>query len=139
MKLNISHDNQEIVNYINVQINDGSINLSNIIDNSCEEILLSNTLDHIPYDGIANTIMQIVKKLRFNGKLIIVGNDARMLNRLFLSDHISISDYNKIIQDIKSMNNVLNIRNILKQFNLQIDTESIKGYKYEIVATRTNI
>lgn len=137
MKLNITHNNTVINNYININLSKDTLDLSNVIDNSCEEILVTDVLDYIKFDTVNNTIVQIVKKLRNNGTLTITGNDIRSLCRLSLSDSISIEEFNTIIFEVKSLNSFINIRNVLHSCGLRIESEIIKGHKYEVVATRS--
>lgn len=137
MKLNICYnDNGYIPNYTNIQIKDDSIDLNQIVNNSCEEIIAVDTLDHISYNNVQKTLLDIVQKLRLNGKLIIVGTDIRSLSRLVSHENISIEQFNEVILSIKSMNTELNIKNILVSVGLSIESSLINHHKYEIVAMR---
>jgi len=136
MKLHITHTDNIIQNYNNVTVQNGIINLSNVVNNSCDEILVIDALDYVKYENVNKTLASIMEKLRINGTITIVGTDLRSFNRLILSEKISIEEYNKKIEDVKSLNYVSNVRKILDSYGLAIESEMVRSHKYEIVAIR---
>lgn len=140
MKLNIiSEDSQKIANYTNIVIKNNDIDLSSIISNSCEEIIVSSVLDYLDYKAASEALVGIIQRLRLGGKIIINGIDVKCLSRLVVSERVSIEEYNSIIEDVKSLNTVLNVRNKLLSFGLNIETDFINGYSYNISASRKNV
>jgi len=136
MKLNIINQfSKKIVNYNNVLLKE-EYNFSDIIDNSCEEILCIDSLDYIQNAEKLNKLQNILSKLRLNGKIVVCGTDYRSLSRLILSESMSPEDYNKEIENKKSLSCSTDIRNFLLSNNLKIESETIRGQKYEITATR---
>lgn len=137
MKLNILKDtSKKIENYNNIIISEDNIDLSNIVDNSCEEILCFDSLDFVAYDKINQVIGSMLSKLRLNGSLIIVGTDIRSISRLVLNETISYEEFNKEIQDKKSLSSSDNIRKFLLYNSVIIESEILRGYKYEFRITR---
>jgi hypothetical protein len=139
MKLNIISDQtQQIANYINLVVENNELDLQKIVSNSCEEIIVSGSLDKLDYTSSLEALTNIIQKLRLGGKIIINGVDAKCLSRMVVSERISIEEYNEIITDVKSLHTVLNIRNKLLSFGLNIETDFINGYSYNISASRKN-
>lgn len=137
MKLNICYDDKgHIANYTNVDISDNGLNINHIVNNSCDEIIVSDTLDYIPYENINKTLFDIVQKIRLNGRLIITGTDIRCICRLTSADTISVEQFSSIIRDVKSMNTEINIKHLLASVGLKIESNLINHHKYEIIAVR---
>jgi len=136
MKLNIINEySKEIINYQNILLKE-SYDFSDIVNNSCEEILCFDSLDYIKHIEKFNKLQIILSKLRLNGKIIICGTDCRSLSRLLLSESITKEDYNKEIENKKSLSSSTDIRNVLLSNNLKIEYEIVRGQKYEITAVR---
>lgn len=137
MKLNICYnDSGHIANYININILNDELSIDHIINNSCDEIIVSDTLDYLPYSSIDKTLFNIIQKIRLNGKLIITGNDARGICRFFSNDIISLEQFCSIIENIKSINTEPKIKNILMSAGLKIESSLLNHHKYEIIAIR---
>lgn len=136
MKINIINDSSKtIANYKNLVLTSNT-NFTDIVDNSCEEILCVDALDYVDQNSRNAVLGSILSKLRLNGRIIIAGTDVRSLSRLVLSENISVDEYNKEIENKKSLSTSTNIRNILLSSNLKIESELIRGQKYELTAIR---
>lgn len=136
MKINIINDSSKtIANYKNLVLTSNT-NFTHIVDNSCEEILCVDALDYVDQNSRNAVLGSILSKLRLNGRIIIAGTDVRSLSRLVLSENISVDEYNKEIENKKSLSTSTNIRNILLSSNLKIESELIRGQKYELTAIR---
>jgi hypothetical protein len=137
MKLNICYDDKgHIANYTNINISDDGLNINHVVNNSCEEIIVSDTLDYIPYENINKTLFDIIQKIRLNGKLIIVGTDVRCVCRLTATDAISIEQFCSLIRGFQSMNTEFNIKHLLASAGLKVESSLINHHKYEIIAVR---
>ena len=136
MKLNISNNKKQINNYVNMSIKENNIDLSKIVNNSCEEILLIDSLDSVEYEHINEILMHVCSKLRLNGRLVIVGIDIKSMSRQVMSEEVSIEDYNKVLSQVKSLNSLSRIQQRLPQYGLYVESSVLKGYKYEIVLIR---
>ena len=140
MKLNICYSvQQQIVNYTNLVLEENNIDLNSVVNNSCEEIIVSSVLDHLTYENANKALKEVLGKLRLGGMITINGIDAKALSRMVVSDSVSIEQLNEILGNTKSLNTIFNIRNILTQLGLVIESDFINGYSYSITAKRNKV
>jgi hypothetical protein len=114
----------------------GKINLDNIPDNSLEEIIAIDFLDHIHANEVDENLIKICNKMRINGIITVRGHELGILSRAVVNNAITSSEYNELIKKTESIHKVSDIVNLIKSKNLSIDTVTIKGMQYEISASR---
>jgi hypothetical protein len=114
----------------------GKIDLGSLPDNSAQSIVAIDALDSIPANLIPEFFQKVSKKMRFESILTVGGLELGLLSKDVVNGKISSSDYNGLIYNKRGVYTVLDIVNILSQLNLKIESVSIKGYNYEIKATR---
>jgi glutamine amidotransferase-like uncharacterized protein len=137
MKLNIATSPQKIISgYTNCFIENDSVDLKHIISNSCEEIIMVESVDAISYENFEEVIANIVSKLRLKGKLIISGINLDIVSRSLISEELSEKDYSSIIMNIRSMRSRNSVISIIEAMGLAIESSISKGVMYEIVAAR---
>jgi len=137
MKLNIATNPQKIISgYTNCFIENDSVDLKHIISNSCEEIVMVESVDNISYENFEEVIRNVASKLRLKGKLIISGINLDIVSRSLISEELSEKDYSNIIMNIKSMRSRNNVVSIIEAIDLSIESSISKGVMYEIVAVR---
>ena len=137
MKAIITNDvKNSISGYECVPVLFGKINLDNIPDNSLEEIIATDFVDHVPADKIDEYLSNVCKKMRMNSTLTLRGSELGLLCRNAINNTISSQDFNKIISELKSVHKVSDIINLLKSKHLLINNVTIKGIQYEISAIR---
>ena len=140
MKLNICCSTQQkITNYTNLVLEENTVDLNTVINSSCEEIIVSNVLDHLIYENAKQALREILSKLRLGGTITITGVDAKALSRMVVSESVSIEQLNQILSNTKSLNTIFNIRTALIQSDLTIESDFINGYSYSIVAKRKKV
>lgn len=137
MKINITTNPEKIISgYKNYFVNNESIDLDNIINNSCEEILLIGTIDKFGYQKIDSIIKLLLSKLRLGGLLLVSGTNLDIITRKFIDGSLSESDFNQIVNNSLSISSRSQVINILKNNNLFIESSQTKGNVYEISARR---
>lgn len=136
MKIYVSKDDRTIENFKTVKLKSFSEDLSEIINNSCTDIIVDNIIDYLPYESINKFFQAIVSKLRIDGKMVITGIDAGELSRDILSGKLSPQDYNSIIETSSSISFMSDIISLLHRLSLKVEVATLKGVKYEISAKR---
>lgn len=114
----------------------GKINLEDFANNSLEEIVAVDFLDYIESSTVDEYITQLCKKMRINSTLTLRGYELSLLCKNVINNSITSEDFNKIINELKSIHKAPDIINLLKAKNLFIETVTMKGMQYEIVAIR---
>lgn len=137
MKLNITTSPEKIISgYKNHFVENESIDLDSVINNSCQEILFANVIDKFSDEKINSVISLLISKLRLGGLIFISGTNLDIITRKFIDGSLSEVDFNKIINNSSSISSRSKIVNILKSFNLFIESSQTKGNVYEITARR---
>lgn len=131
-------DEKKIENFTNINITNPNFQeeLKNIISNSCENIIVDDIIDYLPYNTIEPFVKLLASKLRINGSFVVTGIEVGVLCRNTVSEVISPSDFSTVIQARASMSSIADVLNLLKKNNLKIQSSLVKGLKYEISATR---
>ena len=137
MKLQIIlNDQDKISNYNHVVCTGEPLDLSNVCDNECEEILANNILDMYTLEQVGQVVQQLVTKLRIGGEIAIGGTECRVFAKSIVNGIISESQASDIISQKKSMTNISIVKKALQQLGLSILSTSIEGISYEIKAKR---
>lgn len=111
-------------------------NLETLSDNQSEFILAPDLLDEFPLQEIPNVIQALLKKLRFNGTVVIGGTDIRVFCKNLINSSLNEDDAAKMIQAKQSMSNTQEVVKLMQQFGLKIQASRIIGTHYEITAVR---
>lgn len=139
MKIQVIHGNDEAIEgFTVIDIQRGIFQLSEIINNSCTEIMLINCLDLVDGETASNILYTACQKIRLGGKITITGIDIKVICRNVLNNQINNDVLNNTLANIKSFRSVADIESVLKNYNLTIDTIALKGHIYEIKASRPN-
>jgi hypothetical protein len=137
MKISITtNENSSITGYQSFFIKDGTLDLSSISNNECQEILLGDSLNKIEYDRLGEVLQIIVSKLRMGGRIKLFGLEPGALCRGYLTANISEADFNKTLFSLKSCVSSKSLKATLQSMGLRIETIFIQGLAYDITATR---
>lgn len=126
----------KIEGYICIPVIYGKITLDDIPDNSLTDIVAIDFIDKIPYDKVDENLTSVVKKMRLNSTIKIRGNDLSLISKYIANNVLTSEEFNKIIQNTKSLHKSTDIINLLKSKTLVIETVSLKGCQYDIIASR---
>jgi cyclopropane fatty-acyl-phospholipid synthase-like methyltransferase len=139
MKIYITENIENIIDgYIMIPIVYGKIDISNLPNNSIEEIVAIDAIDSIVSEELGAFFTEIKTKLRLNGVIHISGIELAVLCNSVLNGSVNSKDFNDTIFNSRSISCVDEILNYIKMINLEAQTVAIKGNKYEITAKRTN-
>jgi hypothetical protein len=136
MKIYVTKDDSKIENFTNIKLQNLTQDIPDIVNNSCEDIVLNDVIDFIPYSEIGNLLKLIVSKLRMKGRLIITGTELGLISRGVISGDISSEQYSLHMAGRLSSNFMHIIVDVLSKLNLKTELASTKGIIYEIIATR---
>ena len=104
-------------------------------DAAYEEILVSDNLDFVD-DRDAFTD-EIVKKIRYGGKVVVSGVDIFEVARGIIARNIQAQDINQILYLRRcSVSNVFDICKKLSSLGLKIINKRINNYRYTVIAER---
>ena len=137
MKLQIFRtDDEKIENYKHLQCYGTPLDLSDIADNECEEILAGDVLDMYSVDMLPQVVQQLVGKLRIGGRIVLGGTEFSVLAKHIVIGGLTAEPVSQIIASKKSLTDVMTIKNALKQLGLNILSTSISGVHCEVTAKR---
>ena len=137
MKLQIFRtDDEKIENYKHIQCYGTPLDLSDIADNECEEILAGDVLDMYSVEMMPQLIQQLVGKLRIGGRIVLGGTEFSVLAKHIINGGLTAEAVSQIIASKKSVTDVMTIKNALKQLGLNILSTSINGVHCEVTAKR---
>jgi hypothetical protein len=126
----------KIIGYECIPVIYGKIDLSNIPDNSLEDIIATDFLDYIDVDKVDEYLSNICKKMRMNSTLTLRGHELGLLCRNTVNNTITSKDFNQLTSKTKSIHKLPDVINLLKSKNLLINNVTIKGIQYEISSIR---
>jgi hypothetical protein len=142
MKLQIvNNDDESIDGFISLKIGeDFKTTLSQLIDNSCTEVLLLDILDTMEYEQSFEFLVSVLKKIRSNGSILLRGVSSLAFSHSLLNGPIDSKQASGIIGNIKSIHDQRDVINLLESNNFTVDTVRLNGVVYELKATRqTNV
>ena len=142
MKLQIiNNDDESIEGFISLKIGeDFKTTLSQLVDNSCTEVLLLDILDTMEYEKSFAFLADVLKKIRSNGSIILRGVSSLAFSHSLLNGPIDSKQASGIIANINSIHDQKDVINLLESHNFTIDTVRLNGISYELKATRqTNV
>ena len=115
----------------------GNIDLTNIPDNSCTEVVAIESIDFTARDQIQDFLKKVVSKLRSGAITTIVGIDMHELGRRACHRIITADEFNNIINERLSISPASEILDVLRQHGLSIVSyKTVQGMSYEIKAAR---
>ena len=110
-------------------------NVGDLDDAAYEEVLVGDSLDFI--DDRDSFVDEIVKKLRYGGKIIMSGVDIFEVSRGIISKQVKNSDINQILYLRRcSVSNIFDMANKLSSLGLRIIKKRTNNYRYTLIAER---
>ena len=137
MKIQVVRMGEPVIEgYRQAICSDNYINLMDISDNECTEIMAQDVLDNFDYEKIKECLVSLVSKLRLNGRIVIGGTDVRLFSRLVTNCSISEQEASELLKKCSSMSSVSTVKPIINELGLNIESSTINGMHFEIVAKR---
>ena len=137
MKIHIvNKDEESIEGYSKVEVENGSLDLTNYSNNECTFILASDLADMFRYEELPHNLSQIRAKMRLGSTLVVGGTDARLLCRAVIDGSIDIPTMNNVIYSKSSCSSLNTLEDIVSSLGLQVITTKISGVHYEIECQR---
>ena len=128
---------QEISGYLPLTLDKKDI--TNVINNSCTEILVLNSLNYLSFDDAIGFFQALLKKIRLNGKITITGVHLMALAQNVANEIIDSKICSDIIANVKCIIDTRIIVQILESNNCTLDYLVItEGNFFELKATRTS-
>jgi hypothetical protein len=139
MKLQIIRKEQEGIGGFEIvkMESPNSLELSHIIDNSCEVILASDIVDSFNNSILPKLCQVLVSKLRLNGQLIIGGTDVRFFAKYVSNGLLTPNEACDLVCSAYSMSTSDMVREQLEKFNLKVISIHMDGLHYEVKAVRS--
>jgi hypothetical protein len=138
MKLQIIRPEQDTIGgYEVVQITKpNSLELSHVVDNSCESILAADLMDSFGSNSVQQVCQALVSKLRLGGEVSIGGTDVRFFSKFLANGLLDVESACHIITATYSMSTSDMAVEALKSLGLEILTVHMDGLHYEVKAVR---
>ena len=106
-----------------------------IDDGSCEEILLENCLDYVSQRK--DFLSEIVKKLRYGGKIIVSGIDLHQVGRQITNGFITTSNAAAVLYDKRQSSSTIDeMQALLELGSLTIISKQLSDISYTLIAQR---
>lgn len=139
MKLQINKTGQqEIAGYEQVTVEKpNSLELSHIVDNSCESILCPDIMDMFHLSALNDLCVGLLKKLRMGGELVIGGIDVRLFAKYVTNGLLAPEEASNIVCKTYSMSTPDLLRSCLEKLQLKVVSIHMDGLHYEIKAVRS--
>ena len=112
------------------------VDLAQVIDidnGSCEEILLDNCLDYVSQRK--DFLSEIVKKLRYGGKIIVSGLDLHQVGRQITNGFITTDNVVSVMYNKRqSASTIDEMTGLLQSASLNILSKQISDINYTLIA-----
>ena len=109
--------------------------IGSLDDAAYEEIFVDSCLDFIEQRD--DFIKELVKKIRYEGQIVISGSDMYEISRAMMSKALSLEEANSIIYGSRySISSVLDMVAKLQQLGLTVLHKRVNDFKYTIIAER---
>jgi predicted SAM-dependent methyltransferase len=139
MKIQITEgQGKNVEGYNNIHITHSAGSLPQIVDHSCEEVVLNNSLSKLARQESLEVLQLACSRLRLGGKIAIYDVDVKSLCRKYVNKEIDQTEMSKELLDLTNCIEINEVRNILKQHGSVLESCGIKGYQYEIIGHRKN-
>lgn len=137
MKVYITENIDKVVEgFTMIPIIYGKIDLGQVPNNAAQTIVAIDALDSIPVRFLSTFLDDVKSKMRFNSELILGGTELSIISRDILTGTLNTKQYNELVFSKRGLYNVSDIVSLLQDKKLLINKSAIKGYNYEISATR---
>lgn len=152
MKLNIIHKNPDLLLNTHTNISPfnstqdpellvgDTTNIDWIVDNGeCEEIVVLDTLEYIPYNKVFDVISNLVGKLKVGGELILGFHEIEEICRLFYRGHISYNEMNKLLYGegkVSTYSSIDLVEKLTKQHTIRLKKHVLKSTDCSLVFER---
>lgn len=137
MKVYITENIDKVVEgFTMIPIIYGKIDLGQVPNNAAQTIVAVDALDSIPVQFLSTFLDDVKSKMRFNSELILGGTELSIISRDILTGTLNTKQYNELVFSKRGLYNVSDIVSLLQDKKLLINKSAIKGYNYEISATR---
>tara|TARA_R100001163_G_C5024268_1_gene166245 strand:- start:395 stop:820 length:426 start_codon:yes stop_codon:yes gene_type:complete len=139
MKIQITEgQDKNVEGYNNIHITHSAGSLPQIVDHSCEEIVFNNSLSKLARQESLEVLHLACSRLRLGGKIAIYDLDVISLCRKYVNKQIDRVELSNELFDLTNCIEINELREILKQHGIVVDSCGIKGYQYEIIGYRKN-
>ncbi len=130
----IKNDNDKVqADYQKVNIQ----SIKTIEPSTCTEINVSDCLDY--FLDRNNILVTLISKLRYNGKIIIMGTDLLDVCRALTFGKLSVDEGWQVLYSGRLSCSTLNsVKGILQNHKLKIEQAYCSSLKYYVVATRND-
>jgi hypothetical protein len=125
--------------YTMIPIIYGKIDLGQVSNNAAQSIVAIDALDSIPVQFLNTFLDDVKSKMRFNSQLVLGGTELTVISRDVMLGNLNTQKYNELIFSKRGIYNVSDIVSLLQDKGLLVNKSIIKGYNYEISATRPQI
>lgn len=137
MKIQITENiDKAIENYTVIPILYGKIDLGLAPDNSVTHVIAIDAMDSVPSTLLVDFLSSIIKKMRLGCQIILGGTELDAIAKDVINHNISTQEYNELIFTKRGIYRSQEIVKLLNQSGLSIDSIQIRGYKYELTASR---
>ena len=109
--------------------------VASLDDAAYEEILVGDCLDFIEHRD--EFLKELVKKLRYGGKIIVAGADIYEISRAIMNRNLSLEEINSTIYDGRySISSVFDMTRKIQKLGLKPTHKRANDFKYTIIAER---
>lgn len=138
MKLQIIRkEQQSIEGFELITIDEpNKLDLSHIINNSCELILAPDLVDSFHQSTIDQLCESLVLKTRLNGEIVLGGTDIRFFAKNIYNGTLSYKDACGIVCNIYSMSTSDMIIEAFRKLNVNLVSVIMDGLHYEVKGVR---
>ena len=143
MRINYIHKEEDsIKGYENIHINHVSIAGDSLYgkceDAEAKEIRAEYILEKFDFSKIGNILDYWLKKLRLNGKLVIIGTELYTLAKSIVTRNLGTQEINQALYagDKKSLLSIFTLEDMLLSRGFKIVQKRIDGFTYCIIAER---
>lgn len=138
MKLQVLKAGQEGIDGYNQVVVDqpNSLEVSHVVDNSCEEILGADVMEMFHVSNAPQLCQGLVSKLRLGGTIVVGGTDVRLFAKSVTNGLITSLEASDITTKIYSMSSPDVIKDVFNRLGLKIVNVHLDGLHYEVKAAR---
>lgn len=138
MKLQIIRPEQDTIGgYEVVQITQpNSLELSHVVDNSCESILAADVIDSFNTNTVQQVCQALASKLRLGGEVSIGGTDIRFFSKFLANGLLDVNSACQIVTSTYSMSTSDMVVEALRGLGLEVLNVHMDGLHYEVKAVR---
>lgn len=115
---------------------EGDVDLSDVLSNECEEILLGGSINKVPLERVKNFLNKVFSKVRKGGIVKLNFINPRLLSRALCRDSVTLEEFNSFIYSNKSLIDLTNLEVIVTNNGLAIETCKLNGIEYDVTISR---